>query len=426
MNSPLPQNISQRWPNLTIRPVQSGDLEAVAKLLATGIEVQTPSIRIEKTAIDIREQFPRIRRFYWLLKLLSWFPNPWEHLLCVYVAESAGEIKGLIQIAPFNRAHSTWRVERVILDPTAELLGLGSALVRSCLETIRSARMWLLEVNVNDRDGLALYRHNGFQPLAHLTYWALAPDVLAKQAMREPDLPNLLPVSNADAFSLCHLDTAAMPPLVRQVFDRHIHDFQTSLVRSLMEGIFDSLSQTEVVSGYVFEPQRQAAIGYFQVRLCRNGAFAHNAQLTVHPAYTWLYPELLSQMARIAQDFPPAPLHLASADYQPEREEYLEQIGAEPTERTMLMSRSVWHKLRESKSALETLQLSEMLPGFQPSRKPVPSRISWLGPNPLTPLPKSGQVPDGNPELKERPTEDPSQFQGEPPSDSYPQNGHSC
>jgi hypothetical protein len=41
----------------------------------------------------------------------------------------------------------------------------------------------------------------------------------------------------------------------------------------------------------------------------------------------------------------------------------------------------VWHKLRESKLvSLEGLQLSEMLQSFQPTRKPVPGRMSWLGP----------------------------------------------
>jgi len=77
------------------------------------------------------------------------------------------------------------------------------------------------------------------------------------------------------------------------------------LFGALIEGMKQWMSQTEVVSGYVFEPQRKAAIGYFQVRMCRKGEEAHVATLTVHPAYTWLYPELLSQLARIAQDLPP-------------------------------------------------------------------------------------------------------------------------
>jgi hypothetical protein len=82
-------------------------------------------------------------------------------------------------------------------------------------------------------------------------------------------------------------------------------------------------------------------------------------------------------MARIVQDLPAQSLQLTSADYQHEREEYLEQLGAERIEHTLLMSRSVWHKLREAKP-LEGLQWSEVLQGLQPARTPVPSRISWL------------------------------------------------
>ena len=138
------------------------------------------------------------------------------------------------------------------------------------------------------------------------------------------------------------------------------------------------MTKIEVVSGYVFEPQRKAAIGYFQVRLDRKGQQPHVATLTVNPAYTWLYPELLSQLARIAQDFPPQALQVISADYHPEREEYLERMGASRIEHTLMMSRSVWHKLRESKFvSLEGIQLPEMLQGLQPARKPIPGGMSW-------------------------------------------------
>ena len=266
-----------------------------------------------------------------------------------------------------------------MVDPQARARGIGSQLLRYCFEVIGEARTWLLEVNINDKDALALYRQNGFQTLAQLTYWEIRSELLQELASGEPDLPNLLPVSNADAQLLYQLDTASMPPLVRQVFDRNTHDFKTSLFGGLRDGIKQWLSQTEVVSGYVFEPQRKAAIGYFQVRMCRKGREPHVATLTVHPAYTWLYPELLSQLARISQDLPPQSLQLVSADYQPEREEYLEQIGANRVEHTLMMSRSVWHKLRESKFvSLEGLQWPEVLQGLQPARKPVPGGMSWM------------------------------------------------
>jgi hypothetical protein len=293
--------------------------------------------------------------------------------------------------------------------------------LRHCFEAIGEARTWLLEVNVNDKDTLAVYRQNGFQTLAQLTYWEIRPELLQELAINEPDLPNLLPVSNADAQLLYQLDTASMPPLVRQVFDRNTDDFKTSLLGGLFEGIKQWMSKTEVVSGYVFEPQRKAAIGYFQVRVCRHGNQPHVAALTVHPAYTWLYPELLSQLARIAQDFPPQSLRLASADYQPEREEYLQQIGANRIEHTLMMSRSVWHKLRESKLvSLEGLQWPEVLQGLQPARKPVPGGMSWLGQG--KPSPESAFRNSSSQSGARHPLSEPAKYASNNASEALPQS----
>ncbi|GBE93069.1 N-acetyltransferase GCN5 [Nostoc cycadae WK-1] len=338
-------------------------------------------------------QMQSLRRWYGLLKFLSWFPNPLQYRFCAFVAEQGRMLLGMIQVSPFNRTRSTWRIDRVLLDRTADKQGIGSQLLRHCFESILEARTWLLEVNINDVDALALYRQNGFQRLAEITYWKIEADLLAELAQAEPDLPNLLPVSNADAQLLYQLDTASMPPLVRQVFDRNTRDFKTSLFGALTDAVKQWITKTEVVSGYVFEPQRKAAIGYFQVQLDRKGETPHVATLTVHPAYTWLYPELLSQLARIAQDFPQQGLRLASLDYQPEREEYLERIGAKRTEHTLIMSRSVWHKLRESKFvSLEGIQWTDVLQGLQPARKPIPGGMSWA----KTVQPQSSDIPVPN------------------------------
>jgi hypothetical protein len=246
----------------------------------------------------------------------------------------------------------------------------------------------VLEVDVNDNSALALYRQNGFQPLAHLTYWEIAPEILKELAQREPDLPNLLPVRNTDAQLIYQLDTVSMPPLLRQVFDRQIHDFKTNLVQMMVGKVKEWLQQTQSVSNYVFETQRKAAIGYYRLSLNYDSAIAtesdrspHRAELTVHPAYTWLYPELMAQLARSCQYLPTQPLQLVSADYQPEREEYFQQIGAQRVKHSLLMSRSVWHKLREAKHlSLENLQIAEMLQSLQPSRQPLPNRIEKTEP----------------------------------------------
>jgi hypothetical protein len=366
-------------PNISIRPFQRRDLGEIEQLyqevLAEEFSEGTP-----KELLRLQQA----QGWYGVLKFLSLFPNPLQHVFSAYVAEQGDRLRGMIQVSPFNQTRSTWQVDQVLVG-AAELaqgdrtlsMDIGSQLLRYCFQTIWEARTWLTEVNVNDKDTLALYRKNGFQALAHMTYWAIAPELLKTLAEREPDLPNLLPVGNADAGLLHQLDTASMHPLMRQVFDRHVIDFKTNLAHTSLEIIQHRLNSTESVSGYVFEPQRKAAIGYFKVDCCRNGSKPHMAQLTVNPAYTWLYPELLSQMARVTQSYPPQALHLASSDDQSEREAYLEQIGADQIEHTLMMSRSVWHKLRESRFAsLDGLQLSDVLQGFQPARKPVPGRFS--------------------------------------------------
>jgi len=366
--------------SIVTRPVQYRDLEAVKQLLMDAMDTDCCS-----RSIDSSRQLQRIRYWYGPLKLLNLFPNRLQHLFRTYVAEQNNQIRGLIQISPFNCSRTTWRVDRVAVEATASGQGVGSQLLRYCFETILEARTWLLEVDVNRADALSLYRQNGFQPLAQMTYWAIAPKRLQELAGQEPNLPNLLPVSNADAGLLYQLDTAAMPPLVRQVFDRRDRDFKVGLFSSVIAGVRQRFNHTETVSSYVFEPQRKAAIGYFQLRLCRDATQPHEAQLTVHPAYTWLYPELLRQMARrLAQSSSSQALQLVSADFQPEREEYLERVGAQRVEHTLMMSRSVWHKVRETKPIfLEGLQLSDVLQGLQPNRKPVPGRIALLQPGQL-------------------------------------------
>ena len=381
-------------PKLVVRPLQYRDVDAINALVSEYVARED-----SKRLLTIDRELQQVGSWYGLKRFLSLLPRSYYHGWRIYVAQQLQEVLGLIQVSSVNSTRSTWRVERVLLNSNASQLELlqsqkeiGSQLLRYCLENIWEARTWVLEVNVNEKNHLALYRENGFQPLAQMTYWQLAPELLEQLAQQEPELPNFLPISNTDASLLYQLDCVSMPPLLRQVFDRHVEDFKTSLIQSMVGRIRQWLNHTDVVGGYVFEPQRKAAIGYFKLESCLDGSRPHRAQLTVNPAYTWLYPQLITQMAQISQKLtqtrgrngkdsrsqcPSQPLEIVSADYQPEREEYLTKIGANPVEHTLLMSRSVWHKIRETKP-LEGLQLSEVFQGLTPARTPIPSRISFL------------------------------------------------
>jgi L-amino acid N-acyltransferase YncA len=383
-------------PKTVIRPLQYRDLEAI-EVLANLCCIEDRS----HYASTLVQQWQQIRSWYGVWKFLSFFPHLERQDFRIYVALQEQKIIGLIQVSPFNNTRSTWRVDRVLVNnhnPQRELLigqrGLGSQLMRHCLEQIWEARTWILEVNVNDEKNLALYRQNGFQPLAQMTYWSISPERLAEVAAEDTDLPNLLPISNADAQLLYQLDCISMPPLLRQVFDRHMKDFQTSSIENVLIRLSAWFYRRETIKGFVFEPQRKAAIAYFCLEKNLDPARPHKARLNVHPAYTWLYPKLLGQMAlHLQHPLSSQALELASADYQPEREEYLTKIGAQPVEHTLLMSRSVWHKLRETKP-LEGLQLAEMLQGLQPVGRPIPTRLPWLSSLESLPSDKRSLQPD--------------------------------
>ncbi|MEL6353579.1 MAG: N-acetyltransferase [Cyanobacteria bacterium J06627_28] len=408
--------------DLSIRSIHLRDLDSLRVSEATEIcshVTDTP---------EIEEYIQQLRRWYGPMKALTLFPNPLQHLFSAFVAEANGQTQGMIHVSPFNRTLSTWKIDRVLVNlakqtvdsseessassspaqssssskPSSSANGakgsnraknranggklhlamdVGSLLLRYCFEHIREAQYWISETDVNDQFGLSLYRQNGFQPLARATYWSIQPEQLATLSERDPDLPNLLPVSNADAQLIYQLETVSVPPLVRQVLDYQINDFKTTVSSQLKTRLTRWMNRTERVSAYVFEPQRKTAIGYFELKLCRDGSVPHKAKLTVHPAYTWLYPELMAQMAGVVQKFPHQPLQIMSLDYQTEREEYLRQIGALEIEHTLMMSRSVWHKVRESKvGALEGLKMPDVLPGLQPTGTPLPGRFSLSGP----------------------------------------------
>lgn len=360
--------------NLTIRPVQYRDLGAIETLVSKSRELHHSG-----SAFALSQDLGTLRQWFSPLKVLSLFPNPAQYHFCFYVAEQDEQVLGAIKVSPTNSTRSTWQVEHILVDPDYPVRGkrIGSQLLRYCFESIWEARTWILEVNIHQKDILALYRSNGFQPLAQFTYWSIAPEKLKALAQRDPKLPNLLPVNNADAQLLYQLDTVSMPPLLRQVFDRHINDFKRSFLEMTVGRLQQWWGQKQIRQGYVFEPQRKAAIAHFRLDQTQPNQ-PNQCQLTVHPAYTWLYPELLTKIAQFFSETENPQLRLASADYQPEREEYLEEIGAERAEHTLLLSRSVWHKLREAPSSLERLQLSGVLQGLRPGRAPIPSRLPWL------------------------------------------------
>jgi hypothetical protein len=359
--------------SLQIRPLQYSDLNAIASLLQERLDIEYKSCQA-----SLLRKIRKYQSYFGLLQLSHIFAGSFCQNLYLYIAEKDGQIHGFIEVSPVNHNRTTWKVEQVLVNHNTSLnhllignCSIGSQLLRYCFEKIWEARTWILEVDINEKNTIGLYRENGFQPIEQITYWECDSTILNTLAEQETNLSNLLPVSNADSRLIYQLDCVCMPPMLRQIFDRHIEDFKRGIWQYFREKLQAWFNEIDTISAYVFEPQRKAAIGYFKLERYKNGSQSHQATLLVHPAYTWLYPKLLSKMAELVTPFPSQSLILSSSNYQAEREEYLENLGASRQEHNLLMSRSVWHKLRESKSL--DLSLPEVLKGLKPVHNPIPT-----------------------------------------------------
>ena len=105
---------------IAIRPVQYHDLEAIESLAVSSCENDG-----QNCSITIVKQLQQVRRWYGLLKFLSWFPNPFAHNFCVYVAKEKNQVRGWIQVSPFNKSGTTWQVQRTIEESLTTEIELG-------------------------------------------------------------------------------------------------------------------------------------------------------------------------------------------------------------------------------------------------------------------------------------------------------------
>jgi hypothetical protein len=382
--------------SLQIRPLQYRDLNAIAFLLQERLDLEYKSYHD-----SLLRKIRKYQSYFGLLQLSHIFADSFCQNLYLYIAEKDGQIHGFIEVSPVNYNRTTWKVEQVLVNHNTSLnhllignCSIGSQLLRYCFEKIWEARTWILEVNINEKNTIGLYRENGFQPIEQVTYWECNSNVLETLSQQDISLPNLLPVSNADSRLIYQLDCVCMPPMLRQIFDRHIEDFKRGIWQYFREQLQGWLNQIDTVRAYVVEPQRKAAIGYFQLEICKNGSQPHQANFLVHPAYTWLYPKLLSKMAELVKPFPDQSLIVSSCNYQAEREEYLVNLGAERKSHNLFMSRSVWHKLKETKTL--DLSLPEVLKGLKPAHNPIP-----------TPWTKSYWTDNSHPSTRSQSADDP-------------------
>ena len=158
---------------LQIRGVQYRDFEAAHTLLRSVEDWSSHS-----TLLSLPGKTQTLRHSP--AQNLSLFPR--RSLIRTYTALRQGDVLGVIQVGPCNKAQTTWKIHAIAVQPEHSFCDIGTALIRHCLESVYEAHTWLVELDVNHNDLIGIYRSNGFQPIAHATQWSIESADLATLA----------------------------------------------------------------------------------------------------------------------------------------------------------------------------------------------------------------------------------------------------
>ena len=143
------------------------------------------------------KKIQKYQSYYGLFHLSRLFSGSFCQDLYVYIAEKDEQIHGFIEVAPNNHNRTTWKVEQILINHNTSLshllignCSIGSQLLKYCFEKVWEARTWILEVNINEKNTIGLYRENGFQPMAQITYWECDSKLLQQLSTQQTTLPN--------------------------------------------------------------------------------------------------------------------------------------------------------------------------------------------------------------------------------------------
>jgi len=281
--------------------------------------------------------------------------------------EGKSTILGLLVARPLNRRGSCWEVQHLRLALAATERSFqpprshaASCLLREAISQASGAVSWIASASSLDHSRLALLRENGFQPqrTERLWRWSIGAGAAPPQALPAP--LQLRPLQRRNAPLLWHLEQATCPAPLRQVLDRRIEDL---VERSGGHGWL------------LIDPDRNQAVAGARW-IADHPAGGHQVELSVHPGWNHLLSGATEQLLRRL-----APkgdqLWLLSDTDDAERQQWLEQLGAEEQGDVVLMARSLWrrHDVPVVRGAAQRISavLEQLQPRLQPRRRSVPT-----------------------------------------------------
>ncbi|PIQ24462.1 hypothetical protein COW36_24745 [bacterium (Candidatus Blackallbacteria) CG17_big_fil_post_rev_8_21_14_2_50_48_46] len=328
---------------MKIRPARKRDFGGIKEIFELAFTEE-----YQQREVNIVQRIEKIESLYPFVKVLSLFPNPYQHVFTVHVLEEDGKIAAMAQVSPRNQNQTRWHIDNIAVHPDFRGRGLAQAILNGVFDYYLAfgALRFTLEVDTANAPAIKLYEKLGFRRYSTLTYSKLAPKRLGK--FREPEdtlkVPEGLRVRRpSDTETLWELYQDAIPPYIRVVEERTPQDLSLGPLQLGAEWLKKSLKRSQALH-LVVEDHHKRLVGSLDI-FAQLRSLPHVIQMTVHPGHGHLAEPLLKyalqQLALVSVN----PVLIGCYECQRAKQDAITALGFKKLTADYLMVRDTLEKL---------------------------------------------------------------------------------
>jgi GNAT superfamily N-acetyltransferase len=327
---------------MKVRPARKADLEGIKQIFQLAFTEE-----YQRREVNIVHRIEKIQSFYPWVKVLSLFPNPYQHVFTVHVLEWEGRIAAMAQVSPRNQEQTRWHIDNIAVHPDFRGQGLAQALLNGVFDYYRArgALRFTLEVDLANQPAIRLYEKLGFRRYSTLTYSKLSPKRLGR--FRDPQelvVPvGLRPRRRGDLEALWELYQDAIPPYIRLVEERSPRDFELGPLQQGSEWLKKALRRSQALH-LVVEDHHHRLLASLDV-FAQLRALPHVIQMTVHPGHGHLAEPLLRYTLHQLASISVNPVLMGCYECQRAKQDAINSVGFKKLTADFLMVRDTFEKL---------------------------------------------------------------------------------
>lgn len=310
---------------MIVRPATYRDFEAIKEIFSIAFDQE-----YSQRGVDIVHRISKYQKLYPVVKVLSLFENPYQHLFRVHICEVDGQVAGLCQISTRNKNASRWHIDNIAVHPQFRGRGVAKYLLNEVFTFYnqRGALRFTLEVDVKNTPAISLYEKIGFKTFTTLYYYKMTAEELINFRGDGPlEMPSGLKSRTAgDIDQIVDLYKASIPSFIRTIEDKNVTDFSPGIFRIGTELLKRQMGKAEYFRWIYYEQENNRCVASIEVS-AQHRALPHVIQLLVHPAYSKYTEPLLRYTLNFLAHFQLNSILIGSFKEQGDKIEAVQELG---------------------------------------------------------------------------------------------------